>query len=643
MRADLRAPGSTLSDAASAGGGHKEKHRVLLVAFLLLVSLFLTYYFHIVLSSGVLFSHFFYIPIVLSAFWWKKKGLIVPVFLGLVILLTRHCCLDEGALTYEDYLRSVMFVAAGMVVAVLSERLEKTQGRERQSEIRYRSMFEHMSDGVAVFKPVQDGDEFILVDANRAAAGILGKDLHQWIGRGPLDIFQAGNRLLDNLRRVWKTGNGQTWSEGFHAGTQVRRWEENSAYKLPSGEVVLIFSDKTEQKRAEQKSLQLASIVESAEAAIMSISSDGIIESWNAGAAKIYGHDMDDILGDCILTLVPPDRWGEMLQSIDAVLNQEGRDHYETVHVHRDGSHIDVSLVMSPLYDLSGTIVGASLISRNIARRKSAEKALQKAYESLELKVAERTGELAAVNENLRREIAERERMECALRESSEKIKLFAYFICHDLKSPSIGIYGLARLLRNQYGSLLDDKGKKYCEQILKASQQMGTLVEKINTFISTAESSLDLEALEVADLFDTIREEFSSRLRENRVALTFPEVSAQIRADRIVLLRLLRNLVDNALKYGGEPLKEIRLGYGESDEYHILSVHDDGIGLNDIDQERMFELFQRSSTSRGVEGAGLGLAIVKEAAERHRGRVRVESAAGKGTTFYVFLPKTLD
>jgi light-regulated signal transduction histidine kinase (bacteriophytochrome) len=280
------------------------------------------------------------------------------------------------------------------------------------------------------------------------------------------------------------------------------------------------------------------------------------------------------------------------------------------------------------------------MIARNIMRRKKAERALQKAYEQLERKVEERTEELKAANEELRKEIVERERIEEALRESSEKIKAFAYVICHDLKSPAVGVHGLTTLLRNQYGEVLDEQGRRYCEQIVKAAEQIGALIKQINIYIATKESPLTVETIDFKELFQTLKEEFSAQLSSRRVHWSEPERAVQVLADRLSLTRVFRNLVDNALKYGGAKLTEITMGYEDSGRFHTLSVRDDGVGIESDDSDRIFGLFQRHSSARGVEGTGLGLAIVKEAAERHHGRVWVESTPEQGTTFFVTIAK---
>lgn len=227
-------------------------------------------------------------------------------------------------------------------------------------------------------------------------------------------------------------------------------------------------------------------------------------------------------------------------------------------------------------------------------------------------------------------------------KKNAEKIKLFAYSVSHDLKSPAIGIYGLAKHLRKLYKDILDEKGKTFCEQILKSSEQLLALVDKINVYIATKESPLNLEDVKPKEILQMIKEEFSSQLHDLQIIWSEPEYIPEMRLDKLSIIRVIRNLVDNALKYGGEDLHEIRIGYRETDEFYVFSVHDDGVGLKQGENEDIFGLFKREKTSQGIQGTGLGLAIVKEIAEQHGGRVWVEPGLEKGTTFSLSISKTL-
>ena len=229
-----------------------------------------------------------------------------------------------------------------------------------------------------------------------------------------------------------------------------------------------------------------------------------------------------------------------------------------------------------------------------------------------------------------------------ALNEKNEMIKLFTYSISHDLKSPAVGIYGLTKRFQEKYGPKLDRKGKDYCSYIMNAAEEMVSLIEKINTYIYSKESPFCFEKIDMGQITRCIKNEFREKLEKRHIRWTEPTYYPEIVADKTAIIRIFRNLVDNALKYGGDGMQEFKIGHKEVDKFHCLYFSDDGIGLQQKEQEKIFEQFQRKSTSRGHEGIGLGLAIVKEIAERHGGRVWIDNGRTKGTTFCVSISKDL-
>jgi PAS domain S-box-containing protein len=240
------------------------------------------------------------------------------------------------------------------------------------------------------------------------------------------------------------------------------------------------------------------------------------------------------------------------------------------------------------------------------------------------------------------RDITNRKKVESALEESSQKLKRFAYSVAHDLKSPAIGVYGLARRLSKNYKAVLDERGRNFCDQILRASEHIAALVDKVNVYIATKEAHLSIESINLAEIVGMLKEEFSVRLNIRHIQWLTPKTSIQIKADRMSMMRAFRNFLDNSLKYGGERLSKIVTGYEESNDFHIFTFSDNGKGVKEEDSEKIFRAFQRNETSKGVEGAGLGLTIVKEIAEQHGGKVWVEPRTKKGITFYLSISKNL-
>ena len=114
------------------------------------------------------------------------------------------------------------------------------------------------------------------------------------------------------------------------------------------------------------------------------------------------------------------------------------------------------------------------------------------------------------------------------------------------------------------------------------------------------------------------------------------------IKADRLSLVRVIRNFIDNALKYGGAELKKIELRYEETPRHHIISVADDGVGLKNKDPQEIFGEFKRADTAAGVKGTGLGLAIVKEIAKQHGGDAWMKTNPNKGITINLSISKEI-
>ena len=133
------------------------------------------------------------------------------------------------------------------------------------------------------------------------------------------------------------------------------------------------FYDITARKRAEEVGRHLVSIVESSDDAIVSKDLDGIISSWNTGAERLFGYSAEDIIGKSIFILIPPDRQDEERTILGQIRLGQTVNHYETIRRRKDGTLVDISLTVSPLYDATGAVFGASKIARDITARKRAD------------------------------------------------------------------------------------------------------------------------------------------------------------------------------------------------------------------------------------------------------------------------------
>jgi PAS domain S-box-containing protein len=169
--------------------------------------------------------------------------------------------------------------------------------------------------------------------------------------------------------------------------------------------VIFRQADKAEieRKQTEEKNLQLASIIESSEDAIISKTLDGIITSWNTGAEKMYGYSKEQIINQPILIIIPSDLQDEMIQILEKIKVGRHIDHYETVRMKKNGTRFDASISVSPMYNVEGALIGASMITRDISLRKKAEDELRKLSRAVDqspasIVITDTTGAIEYVN-----------------------------------------------------------------------------------------------------------------------------------------------------------------------------------------------------------------------------------------------------
>jgi signal transduction histidine kinase len=280
-------------------------------------------------------------------------------------------------------------------------------------------------------------------------------------------------------------------------------------------------------------------------------------------------------------------------------------------------------LFWTALGSLTAIVACIAALSVNIIRRKQAQQRLKHNQRELENIVLDRTKELKEINEEL---------------------TSFAYSVSHDLRSPLRAINGFASIIANRHQSSLNEEGQRYFKNIIKASEHMGTLIDDLLNYSRLGRKSVLMRPISVLELLREVQGHLRSEIESERAVLEFPKEDITVHADRTLLMQIVVNLMNNALKYHETDVPpHISVGY-ETNENHItLHFTDNGLGIKPEYQEKIFNVFQRLHSDAEFPGTGVGLAIVKKAVQMMKGDVWVESDEGKGSVFSVRLDRELE
>lgn len=235
---------------------------------------------------------------------------------------------------------------------------------------------------------------------------------------------------------------------------------------------------------------------------------------------------------------------------------------------------------------------------------------------------------------NERREAADLARKNAAL-------ESYVHSVSHDLRSPLVSLLGFVRLLREDHGDVLGEQGRHFLDRVDQAGRTMESLIRDLLPPSRIGGASEHTAFVDPLPILSQLRAELSPRLEAQHVTLTLPESVPFVRCDRTRLYQVFSNLVGNALDHMGSREDAcIEIDVCDAGNVHLLSVHDNGRGIDPSLHERIFEIFQSlDPRSEGRANAGVGLAIVKKIAEAYEGAAWVESTPGTGATFFVSLP----
>jgi PAS domain S-box-containing protein len=502
----------------------------------------------------------------------------------------------------------------GRIVGVSKIARDITDRKRLEDDARHCAAIVDSSDDAIVSK----GLDGTIVSWNRGAERLFGYTAAEVVGRSirliiPPDRQAEEDYVLDRVRQ------GETL-EHFETirvrkdGTMVPISLTVSPIRSASGKIVgasKIARDLSRSQLLQRDAMRLVAIVDSSEDAIVGKDLNGIVTSWNPAAEAMFGFSAAEMVGRSIRRLVPDDRQQEEDEVLARIRRGERVDHYETIRRRKDGSLIPVSLTVSPIRSLDGTVVGASKIARDITDRKRAED--------------------------------ERQRLLKLARDASSLKDEFLATLSHELRTPLNAIVGYVRMM--QSGLMTGEKQTRALEIVGRNVTSLVQIVEDVLDVsrIISGKLRLEMRPVELPGVVQaavaTVRPAADAKGVEFETIID-PDVET-VSGDPERLQQILWNLFSNAVKFtdrGGRV--EVRID--RANTHVAVTVRDTGVGIPSEFLPHVFDRFRQADAgiTRSHGGLGLGLAITRHLVEVQGGRILAASEGlGKGATFRIELP----
>ena len=470
---------------------------------------------------------------------------------------------------------------------------KRAEGALRESEDRFRQLFTRMPSAVAIYDSVDGGEDFIIKDFNAAAEKIEGIKKDDIIGKRVTQVFPGVKDfgIFAVFQRVWRTGEFEFFPSAIYRDERdPGTWRENWVYKLANSEVIAIYHDITERKRAEealwQSEKKYRDIFEKSVSGLFKTSADGHLIDANDALAHMYGYSdaaemlkADPDIGTHFYA--NPDDRKEVLR----ILAEKGMvENYEILHSKRDGTRFWGIITARTIRNDEGTVLFFEGSNIDISERKVAEEALIQA---------------------------------------NKKLNLLSSITRHDINNQLTGLQGYLTLLEKKQP---DPSFTEYFQKINAAAQRISTMIQFTKEYDKIGVNSPVWQNCRTLVDIAVKQAPLGKILVKNDLPF-----GTEVFADPLVV-KVCYNLLDNAARYGGK-ITTIRFAIEERDSDHIVVCEDDGEGVVAGEKDKIFE--------RGFgKNTGLGLALSREILSITNITIRETGEPGKGARFEMTVPK---
>lgn len=489
-----------------------------------------------------------------------------------------------------------------------------------ESEYRYRELFDNMRSGVAVYVPINNGEDFKIVDFNKAAERSDKIRADEVVGHTIKEVFPLTEKIgfLDVLRRVLETGKAEYFPPTMYEDERIGKvWWEDYVYKLPSGEIVAAFANVTERmmvledlhKSMEQVSAErdkVKAIIENFADTILVLNESGEISMMNKSAETLLSIDKGEAIGKKYTDFMKfqfEDSKKDATNFVDHIIHAGKviKSDHQLILINNDGEQKPVAYAISP-FSKEKEMCGCIMALRDMTNERELDR--------------------------LKTE--------------------FVSIASNQMHMPLTSAKWFLDLLLQGKAGPVPGQQRKYLEQIYASNERMISLVENLLVASHAGNGIASLVTKSTVDIVALVKksiERNNDLILKNKINVQkdegFPN-SVIVHGDEKEIFRAVDALIGNAIRYSKpRGIVNIRLEHYQDSDI-LLSVKDNGYGIPARQQSRVFERFFRADNivTKVTEGTGLSLFTAKNIIEANGGKIWFDSVEDVGTTFYLTLPK---
>jgi PAS domain S-box-containing protein len=591
------------------------------------------------LSRGwvIIFQNLFYFPIIIACVYYTKKGFAFSVVLSFIYFFLIISFTRDSTVIIEALIRVFIFVGIAGVITFLSIMHKWAENVLRDSEVRYRRLFESTKDGILIL----DAETGMIVDVNPFLIEMLGFSHEQFVGKAIWeiglfkDIAANKNKFIELQRQEYvryedlplETADGRRIEVEFVSNiytvdhqkviqcnirdiTERKRMEEELRQHRENLEKLVkertaVLKQTVEALRDSE--VRYRRLFEAAKDGILILDAEtGVIVDVNPFLIEMLGFSHEQFVGKAIWEM---GLFKDIASNKDKFveLQRQGYVRYEDLPLETaNGRQIDVEFV-SNIY----TVDHQKVIQCNI------------------------------------RDITVRKQLERELKSKVEMKSKFTSMASHELRSP-LGVIkeGINLVLEGLAGNINDEQ-RDLLDTAKRNTDRLGRLINNVLDFqkMDSGKMCFDIRENDINEAVQEVNKAMSLAAKEKGLdlAVDVEDSIPKMGFDRDKIIQVLTNLVSNAIKYTEKG--SITISTKQEDNAMHIIVQDTGIGIKAEDVQKLFRAFEQLGGGIGKKkgGTGLGLAISKEIILAHKGKIWAESKPGKGSTFHFTIPKKLE